>query len=132
MITQVARSALLASLALVLAAPACRAEGPLRVAVTLPYLGDVVRGVGGAQVHVDVLSRLGADPHTIEATPAHIAILRQADVFIENGVQLEDWAERALEAAQNPRIMLGQPAHVFAATGVTPLDVPTPQEIAGG
>jgi zinc/manganese transport system substrate-binding protein len=125
------RIALSAALGLALAATV-RAEEPLKVAVTLPYLADVVRGVGGDQVHVDVLSRPGADPHSIEATPAHIATLRQADVFVENGMQLEEWAARALEAAQNARLMPGQPGHVFAATGVTPLEVPTPQELAGG
>jgi zinc/manganese transport system substrate-binding protein len=126
------RSAWLALLLALAAVSACRADEPLRVAVTLPYLADVARAVGGDQVRVDVLVRPGADPHSIEATPAHIATLREADVFVENGMQLEEWAARALESAQNARLLPGQPGHVFAATGVAALEVPTPQMLAGG
>jgi zinc/manganese transport system substrate-binding protein len=104
----------------------------VRVVTTLPVLGDVARQVGRDLVTVVVLARPGEDPHAIEATPAHGLALRQADVFVENGVQLELWAERALDAAENPRIAPGQPGHVFAATGCQPLEVPTAAEVAAG
>jgi zinc/manganese transport system substrate-binding protein len=118
--------------ALVLFAGSARADGPIRVVVTLPYLGDVVRRVGGDAVTVTVLVRPGEDPHAVEVTPAHAQALREAEVLVENGVQLELWAARALEASGNPRIQLDKPGHVFAATGCRPLEVPTPEQLAAG
>lgn len=128
----VTRRALLLSLSLALLLPAARAEEPARVVATLPVLGDVARRVGGDLVTVAVLARPGEDPHGIEVTPAHGLALRQADLFVENGVQLELWAERAIEASGNGRIAVGQPGHVFAATGCQPLEVPSEAEIAAG
>jgi zinc/manganese transport system substrate-binding protein len=117
--------------ALLLAGPA-RADEPLKVVVTLPHLGDVVRRVGGDAVQVTVLVRPGADPHAVEVTPAHAQALREAEVLVQNGVQLEGWAARAVETSGNPRIQLDAPGHVYAATGCRPLEVPTAEQLAAG
>ncbi len=126
------RRSLLAVALLAAVSSIARGDEPVRVVATLPHLGDVARRVGGDLVTVVVLARPGEDPHAIEATPAHGLALRQAEVFIENGAQLELWADRALDAAENPSIAVGQPGHVFAATGCQPLEVPTAAEVAAG
>lgn len=127
------RALLLSALStLLLAAPGRTDDGPIQVVVTLPHLGDVVRGVGGDAVQVTVLVRPGTDPHAVEVTPAHAQALREADVLVENGVQLEGWAARAIESSGNARIQLDGPGHVFAATGCRPLEVPTAEEVAAG
>ncbi|MCW8139830.1 MAG: zinc ABC transporter substrate-binding protein [Planctomycetota bacterium] len=125
----------LAALALVaaLCATSVRAdEPPLRVVVTLDYLADVVRKIGGPLVAVEVLARPGEDPHAIDPTPAHLLALRQADLLVENGVQLELWTPRAREGSGNARVQPGQPGHLFATDGIEPRELPTAEELAGG
>jgi zinc/manganese transport system substrate-binding protein len=132
------RTALRAAASLALAAGlerAARADdppAPLEVVVSLPYLADIARAIGGEEVRVTALAAPGADPHALDPTPAHIDALRRAQVFVENGVQLEGWAARALATSGNAAIVSGQPGHVVGATGVSPLEVPTPAELAGG
>ncbi|RMG17799.1 MAG: zinc ABC transporter substrate-binding protein [Planctomycetota bacterium] len=122
---------LLLLLALAASAPV-RAEEKTRVVVTLPYLGEVARAVGGDLAEVEVLAPLEQDPHFIVPTPARAVALSRADVFIENGVQLELWAERIIDLARNQQIRPGYPGHTYAATGIRTLQVPRNQSRAAG
>jgi len=121
-----------ALLAASLPAPAAGQDDPLEVVTTLPYLGEVVKAVGGDRVKVEVLAPPGQDPHFIVPTPARSLQLHGADVLVENGVQLELWSERVIDGARNQRIRPGYPGHLYAAQGIRPLDVPTAQTRAAG
>ena len=127
------RASLLALLALALsAAPASAADEPLEVVTTLPYLADVARRIGGEQVKVSSLAPLGEDPHSISPTPRQTAALREAKLFIENGVSLEPWATKLLAAARAADLMPGKPGHLYAAEGVRTLDRPSAEAKAEG
>jgi ABC-type Zn uptake system ZnuABC Zn-binding protein ZnuA len=95
----------------------------LDVVCTLPYLGDVTRRIA-PDATVVVLARGTDDPHYLSPTPALMAQVAKADVYVENGLNLELWSERLLDSAGNPRIRPGQPGYVKATAGVTVLDVP--------
>lgn len=94
------------------------------VVCTLPYLGDVTRRVAPS-ASVVVLANGGEDPHFLSPTPALMAQVARADLYVENGLNLELWSERLLDSAGNPRIRPGQPGYVRATVGVKVLDVPT-------
>jgi ABC-type Zn uptake system ZnuABC Zn-binding protein ZnuA len=117
--------------ALLLAGPAA-AEEKAKVAATLPYLGDVVRAVGGDLVEVEVLAPPGQDPHWIVPTPARAVVVRNADAYVETGLQLEIWSERVIDLARNQQLRPGYPNHLFAFNGIKPLQVPVNQTRAGG
>lgn len=50
--------------------------------------------VGGDRVRVRMLVPAGGEPHDFEPTPADVAALRAARIFIYNGAGLEPWVER--------------------------------------
>lgn len=93
-------------LALVLAASltACgrapaQDDGRLRVVCTLfPYY-DFVRQIGGDAVDVTLLVPAGRETHSFEPTPRDVIRISEADVFIYNGGESEQWVSDILDAA---------------------------------
>lgn len=79
-------------------APDQPASGPLIVATTA-VLGDVVANVLGETGDLHVLIPAGVDPHAYEPSAAATARLREADLVIANGLQLEVGLLDVLEAA---------------------------------
>lgn len=96
----------------------------LDVVVTLPYLGAITH-VLAPDAEVTVLARGSEDPHFLSPTPALMAKVQQADVYVENGMSLELWSGRLLDSAGNPKIRPGQAGYVLASTNVPRLEVPT-------
>ncbi|MDP6931658.1 MAG: metal ABC transporter substrate-binding protein [Myxococcota bacterium] len=96
----------------------------LTVVVTLPWLGDVTARLA-PDAHLVVLARGTEDPHYLSPTPALMAKVGKADLYVENGMNLELWSARMLDGAGNPSIRPGQPGYVLASTGVPRLEVPT-------
>jgi len=71
----------------------------LQVVCTLfPYY-DFVRQIGGGDVDVTLLVTAGREVHSFEPTPLDAIRLSEADVFIYNGGESEEWVEDLLEAA---------------------------------
>jgi zinc/manganese transport system substrate-binding protein len=120
-------SLLVASLGLLVGnALAQGAARPLRVAATIPDLGDLVREIGGDQVAVTVFAKGTEDPHFVEAKPSFIRVLSEADLFVEGGLEGEmGWAPVLLQNARNANVLPGARGFLDASTVITPLDVPT-------
>ena len=75
-------------------------EGDCRlyVATTLfPYY-DFLRQIGGDQVHLKLIVPAGMDSHSFEPTPADMIAIRDSDLFLYNGGEMEQWVEEALDA----------------------------------
>jgi ABC-type Zn uptake system ZnuABC Zn-binding protein ZnuA len=99
---------------------------PLQVAVTVPDLGSLVREIGGDQVAVTVFAKGTEDAHFIEAKPSFIKTLSEADLFIQNGMELEmGWAPTLQQSARNAKILPGARGFLDASTAITPLEVPS-------
>lgn len=73
--------------------------GP-RVVVTTSILGDVVREVAGDAARIEVLIPPGVDPHGYSPSSRDAARLRQADLVVANGLDLEESLLDVLEAAE--------------------------------
>lgn len=97
----------------------------LKVVATTPDLADLARHAGGDRVQVTCLSRGFQDPHFVEAKPSLILKLREADLFIQTGLELEiGWAPLLVQGSRNPRIQLGAPGFLEASQFIQPLEVP--------
>ncbi len=103
----------------------------LDVVVTLPWLGAITEELA-PEAELTVLARGTEDPHYLSPTPALMAQVGQADLYVENGMNLELWSSRLLDGAGNPRIRRGQSGHVMASEGVPRLEVPTQLTRADG
>lgn len=98
---------------------------PLKVVTTTPELADLVRQVGGDQVKVDCLSRGFQDPHFVEAKPSLILKVRDADLFVQTGLELEiGWAPLLVEGSRNARVQSGSKGFLEASTFIRPQEVP--------
>jgi zinc/manganese transport system substrate-binding protein len=99
---------------------------PLRVAVTVPELGSLVREIGGDQVVVTVFAKGTEDPHFVEAKPSFIKTLSEADLFVEMGMEMEmGWTPVLLQNARNSKVLPGARGFLDASTVITPLEVPS-------
>ena len=94
----------LLALALAASLTACGHEPPqddgrLRVVCTLfPYY-DFARQIGGDAVDVTLLVPAGRETHSFEPTPRDVIRISEADVFIYNGGESEQWVSDILDAA---------------------------------
>ncbi len=87
------RTLLGASAALLTASVAPAAE-PLKVAVTHPLLGDLVRQVGGGNVAVVDLLKAGGDVHHFEPTAGDLKALRGSRAVFAMGKKLESYLSK--------------------------------------
>ena len=102
------------------------AEGAhkLRVVTTIPDLKALVEEVGGDLVDVESLARGTQNAHEVEVRPSLMIRLRRADLFFENGLELDAWSDVAVQGANNPKIVRGAPGRVDVSRGVQVLEVP--------
>ena len=73
----------------------------IKVVATTAILGDLVQKIGGDQVDVSVLIPAGADPHEFEASASQVAKLRDAQMVVANGLDLEERLTSVLDQAAN-------------------------------
>src|SRR6516225_1849354 len=112
---------------------AIAAQAKLNVVATLPDFGSLAREIGGDKVSVTVLAKPTEDPHFVDARPSFVVSLRNADVLIDGGAELElGWLPPLLQNARNPKIELGKPGRVIASQGIRLMNVPTNVTRAAG
>ena len=80
--------------------------GRLRVSVTFNALNEFVLAVGGDRVAVSTIIPEGMEPHDFEPKARDLADLREAQVFVHNGLGLTPWAEEAASAAGNDGLLV--------------------------
>jgi len=99
---------------------------PLHVVAAYRYIGDLVEKIGGSNVRVFSLARGDYNPHVIIPRPSFIAQIRNADLLIISGAQLEiGWMPPLLRQANNPAVQTGEPGFLDLSQYVTLIDVPT-------
>ncbi len=111
--------------ALVLAAPAVT-PAAFKVVTTTEGLAAIAREVGGDRVKVESLSRGIQDPHFVDANPMLAVKLRNADLLVDVGLDLEiGWLPPLVNQSRNGEIQPGGSRRFTAASVVDVLDVPT-------
>jgi zinc/manganese transport system substrate-binding protein len=114
------------SVAVLLAAIASPARAAVNVVTTTEGLAAVVREIGGDRVKVTALSRGIQDPHFVDANPSLAVKLRNADLLVDVGMDLEiGWLPPLVIQSRNSAILPGAARRLTAATAVSPMDLPT-------
>jgi len=103
--------------------------GPAMAAVNVfacePEWAAVAKEVGGDKVSTFSATTAMQDPHHIEARPSLIARLRNADLLICSGSELEiGWLPLLLTQSGNGRLRPGAPGYIEASQLVRKLEVP--------
>ncbi len=97
----------------------------LNVVTCEPEWAALVKELGGDKVTVSSTTTALQDPHHIEARPSLIARMRNADLLVCTGMELEiGWLPVLIQQSGNPRLAAGAPANFEAGRFVTPLEVP--------
>ena len=109
------------------------AQAKLNVVATLPDFGSLAREIGGDKINLIVLAKPTEDPHFVDARPSFVVSLRNADVLIDGGAELElGWLPPLLQNARNPKIEIGKPGRIQASEGVRLMNVPANVTRAAG
>ena len=116
------KKVLLSLLFLLVANPVFAKE---KVVTAYPYIADLVKQIAGNQVEVSSLASGDWDPHFIVPKPSLLSKLRQADLLIINGAQLEiGWLPPLLRQAANAQIQPGAAGFLELSNHVTMIQKP--------
>ncbi|MBV8578261.1 MAG: metal ABC transporter substrate-binding protein [Acetobacteraceae bacterium] len=105
------------ALAAALLATPARADDRLDVVASFSILGDFVKNVGGDKVNVTRLVGPNGDVHVYTSAPDDARKVATARLLIVNGLGLEGWLPRLLQAAGSKATI------VVASKGIEPLEV---------
>ncbi|GAA5226493.1 metal ABC transporter solute-binding protein, Zn/Mn family [Paeniglutamicibacter antarcticus] len=117
-----ALSASLVSCAAVASSPPAAADDRPVVLTTFTVLADIASNVGGDKIRVESITKVGAEIHGYEPTPRDIAKASDADLILDNGLNLEAWFSKFVDELDVP--------HAVLTEGVAPMDI-TAEEDAG-
>lgn len=90
-------------------------ENP-RVLTTFTVLADMTRQVAGDAVQVESITKPGAEIHGYEPTPGDIVRMQRANLVLDNGLNLEKWAEKLYQNVPDV-------PHRTLTKGITPMPI---------
>lgn len=85
------------------------------VLTTFTILADIAANVAGDHIRVESITKVGAEIHGYEPTPDDIKKAAEADLIIDNGLNLEAWFAQFVAELDVP--------HAVVSQGVTPIDI---------
>ena len=105
----------------------------VEVAVTYKYIEDITEKIAGGLVTINTLSKPKEDPHFVMARPSLIAKLRNVDLLILNGGQLEiGWLPPLIKRANNAKVFDGAEGFLDLSHHITMLDAQSSVSRADG
>ncbi|MFH1563772.1 MAG: metal ABC transporter substrate-binding protein [Nitrospirota bacterium] len=97
--------------------------GKINVVTTTTDLANLVKVVGGEKVNLVSLSTGSQDPHFVEPRPSMVIQLKNADMLVKMGMDLDMWIDGLIAAARNSKIIYGAKGYVDTSVGIERLEV---------
>jgi ABC-type Zn uptake system ZnuABC Zn-binding protein ZnuA len=117
--------AVAAFLAASLPSPVEAAAKKLNVIAATTDLAALAQEVGGDKINVESIAKGYQDPHFVEAKPSFLLKLRQADLLVVVGLQLEiGWLPPLITQSGNARIQVGANGYLDASQFAEILEIP--------
>lgn len=85
------------------------------VLTTFTVLADIAENVAGDHLRVESITKVGAEIHGYEPTPGDIRRASEAELILDNGMNLEAWFGQFVEGLDVP--------HVVVSDGVETIDI---------
>lgn len=108
------------------------AGSPLKVVTTLPDYAAIAKAIGGDRIEVQAIVKGEQDAHFIRPKPSFVDMVRQADVLVDTGLDLEMWLPTVIDKAGNKKVRSGQDGYVAASKGMNMLEKPQVMSRAEG
>ncbi len=105
-------------------APQSAPDAPLKVIATVPAYAALAGEIGGPLVEVTTICRPTQDVHAVTATPSLVERVRDADLLLWTGLDVELWLDPMLRASGNLELLPGNPRAVSMSDGVALREVP--------
>lgn len=99
----------------------------IKVVTTLPDLADFTKAIGKERVEVDFIVKGTQNPHYIEVKPSYMMKLRNADIFLQIGMELELWAQQIIDGSRNNRLIV-----VDCSNNIEKLEIPSVVDASQG
>ena len=100
------------------------AKPHLNVVTTLPDYASFAKLIGGGRVSTKSIVRGDQDAHFIRPKPSFATALRNADVLVATGLDLELWVQTVVDNSGNRKIRSGQAGYVSASAEMKLLERP--------
>jgi len=97
---------------------------PLRVITTLSDYAVLTRIIGGDRVYVDSIVYSVQDPHHIRPKPSFVQMVKEADVLIGTGLDLEMWLPTVINKSGNKKVRSGEIGYVAVSQGIELVEKP--------
>ncbi len=104
----------------------------VKVVTSLSTYASIAREITGDRGTVTSIAEGDEDPHFVQPRPSFVPLLRDADLFVTTGMDLELWVPTLLDRAGNPRVRPGGPGYVSAHEHINLLEVPSSLSRAQG
>ncbi|WP_430867326.1 metal ABC transporter substrate-binding protein [Demequina aurantiaca] len=96
------------------------------VLTTFTVLADIAQNVAGDHLTVESITKVGAEIHGYEPTPGDIRKATDADLILDNGLNLELWFEQFVAPLDVPHVVVTEGVEVMDITGDTYAGKPNP------
>ncbi len=98
----------------------------LNVVTSTSDLAALTMEVGGDRINVDSIAKGYQDPHFVEAKPSFLLKLKQADVLLVVGLELEiGWLPPLITQSGNPKVQVGGQGYLDASQFAEILEIPS-------
>ncbi|PPF74643.1 metal ABC transporter substrate-binding protein [Pseudoclavibacter sp. Z016] len=96
------------------------------VLTTFTVLADIARQVAGDELRVESITKVGAEIHGYEPTPLDIAKASEADLILDNGMNLEAWFEQFVSGMEVPHAVVSEGVEEVPIAGDAYAGLPNP------
>jgi ABC-type Zn uptake system ZnuABC Zn-binding protein ZnuA len=93
-------------------------DAPLNIVCSFSDYASIAERIAGSHASVRYIAHGEQDPHFVPPKPSYAMMLRDADLWITTGMDLEVWSTTCLDKARNRQIMDGEIGFVAVSDGV--------------
>jgi zinc/manganese transport system substrate-binding protein len=94
------------------------AKAKIKVVTSTEDLAAITQAVGGDKVEVTSLGKGYQNPHFVPPKPSFILKLKDAQLLVTIGMDLDIWLPPLVESSRNRKLFRGNPGYVDASIGI--------------
>lgn len=91
-------------------------NGKIKVVASFNAMTQFIKAVGKDKVDVQTMIPSGTEPHDFEPKPKDLENISKAQIFVYNGLGMENWVDKTIKAADNKDLIV-----VEASRGGNPI-----------